>query len=219
MRYVVILGGHTDALKDIAPFFARDSLKIRQLQDRWVIESSDLDACTPDEVSGAASQLLSRLHELLALYVGLYSPFEIATIHVLDDRGELVNMRSGPVGISINVTRPADVLGPAGPGSLGSRVLSKANDNPAIREALSLVGEQPLSWARIYDIIEFLGRRAISQSGLASEPEVDRVGRTANHYRHLGNPKPNPLPANAPTLREAGNWACDLVRKWISNRL
>jgi hypothetical protein len=219
-HYVMVLGGHTDELKDIAPFFTGDSLRIRHVENRWVMESSDLDASTPEEVSGTAFELLSRFHQLLALYIGLFSPFTIDGIIILNDRGERVSTMSGPVQLRITVRRRPEVLGPAGPGSLGSRVLSRASDDPAIREALSLVGhDEPLSWPRIYDIIEFLGNTAISKSGLASKTEVDRFRRTANHFRHLGNPRAKPLPPNDPDLRHARTWAYDLIMKWIAKRL
>jgi hypothetical protein len=99
-------------------------------------------------------------------------------------------------------------------------VLSRAVIDPAIAEALSLVGHEALTWGRIYDTIEFLGGpRSISKSGYAPESKTRHVRQTANHYRHLGNPKNHPLPSNPPTLAEAGVFAIDLMTRWIAERI
>jgi hypothetical protein len=100
---------------------------------------------------------------------------------------------------------------PTDSGSLGTVVRSRAATDPAITEALSLVGHQALTWGRIYDILEFVGGK---RSKVHS-----RVKQTANHYRRLGNPNNNPLPPNAPTLAEASLFATDLLKTWIAKRI
>jgi hypothetical protein len=110
--------------------------------------------------------------------------------------------------MTVNVYMPARrALIPTDSGSLGTVVLSRAATDPAITEALSLVGHQALTWGRIYDILEFVGVKRST------------VKRTANHYRHLGNPNNYPLPPNAPTLAEASLFATDLLKTWIAKRI
>jgi hypothetical protein len=121
---------------------------------------------------------------------------------------------------TFDIVRPAaQVLNPA-TGSLATVVLSRAVIDPSIAEALSLVGHEALTWGRVYDIIEFVGGpSSIKKSGFASERKAAHVKRTANHYRHLGNPGKYPLPPNPPTLADARVFAIDLMTKWIVERI
>jgi hypothetical protein len=92
--------------------------------------------------------------------------------------------------------------------------------DPAIAEALSLVGHEAPTWGQIYDIIEFLGGpSSVKKAGFASKHKAAHMKRTANHYRHLGNPEKYPLPPNPSTLAEARMFAIDLVIRWIAERI
>jgi hypothetical protein len=73
-----------------------------------------------------------------------------------------------------DIVRPAaQVFNPTASGSLATVVLSRAVTDPAITEALSLVGHEALTWGQIYDIIEFLGRaRSIKRAGYAPESKL-----------------------------------------------
>jgi len=110
-------------------------------------------------------------------------------------------------------------LYPTASGSLATAALSLAASDHAVREALSLVGSGEPTWPRIYDIIEFLGGpHLIAESGLASKKKTACVRRTANHYRHLGNPQNAKLPSNPPTLRVANLFALDILQRWIAQK-
>jgi len=63
------------------------------------------------------------------------------------------------------------------------------------------------------------GASSVKNAGFASEKKTARVKRTANHYRHLGNPGKYPLPPNPPTLADARVFAIDLMTKWIAERI
>ena len=103
--------------------------------------------------------------------------------------------------------------------SLGSALLARAVDDPAVAEALKLVGERDLGWPQIYDIIEFLGgAKEISSSGLGSRSRTELVRRTANHYRHLGRRVPDLLPTNAPTLAKAQLFVTGILKRWLATR-
>jgi hypothetical protein len=118
-------------------------------------------------------------------------------------------------------TGVGQALSPTASGSVGTAILSVAATDPAMTEALSLVSHEELTWARIYDIIEFLGggERSIEKSDFAPSRETGRVRQTANYYPHLGNPKDFLLPSNPPTLNEASLFAKGLLRKWIATRI
>jgi hypothetical protein len=116
--------------------------------------------------------------------------------------------------------RATRTLNPTVSGSVATDVLSRAANDPAVTEALSLHGNEAPTWARVYDIIEFLGGEgSIKKAGFAPRSETRRVRQTANHYRHLGSPRSNRLPPTPPTLAEAGVFAKELLRKWIATRM
>jgi hypothetical protein len=104
--------------------------------------------------------------------------------------------------------------------SLGARILERAAVDPALAEALQLVGTRTIAWSTVYDIIAFLGgARGVATHGLATKKEADTVRRTANHYRHLGSPHGYALPPQAPALNRASMFAADILKKWIAKRL
>jgi hypothetical protein len=215
----VILKGQTQVIEDIAPFFTSTILNIRRFEAEWVIESSCFESCqSSGEVFAVATELLAQFHHVLALYLALYAPFSLGAILTFDDDGSYTSSMTAPISINL-FHEPELALGPAGSGSLGNIVLSRVGTDPDITKALSMVGQEPLTWPRIYDIIECVGRASISKSGFASKGEVDRVAQTANHYRHLGRQKKNKLPENPPTLHEATRFATGLLKQWISRRL
>jgi hypothetical protein len=103
---------------------------------------------------------------------------------------------------------------------LGSAVFEVMLRDSALKEAFSLHGDGGLSWSQVYDIIEFLGGAdRIDRAGYANRKKTSVVRRTANYYRHLGNPKKYPLPPNPPTLDEASEFARSLLKRWIFSRL
>ena len=110
-------------------------------------------------------------------------------------------------------------LHPSPSGSVATAVLSLAASDPAVREALSLAGNEALTWPRIYDIIEFLrGSSSIAKSGLASKTKTGAVKQTANYYRHLCNPKDDKPSPKPPTLRAASLFATDILQQWIARK-
>jgi hypothetical protein len=202
--------GHApkNLLESIAPSFASAIATIRSRESEWILESSSFEPYESDEqLYGVANGLVSQIHGVLALYMGLYEqPLSVYALLRLADDDRLIARRRY-ITVGVNIFRPASqALNPTASGSLATIALSRAATDPEISEALSLVGHDSLTWGRIYDIIEFLGinNRIIK--------------RTANHYRHMGNPKNSPLPKNPPTLAEASRFARDSLRAWISTR-
>jgi hypothetical protein len=209
MPYATVITGAEHVLEDLAPSFSSAIAKIRRREGEWILESSRFEPYESDEkLYEAAKALVSQIHEVLALYLRLLDePLTVRALLKLTDDDKLVARRRYST-MTVNVYMPARrAFIPTDSGSLGTVVLSRAATDPAITEALSLVGHQALTWGRIYDILEFVRvKRSI-------------VKRTANHYRHLGNPNNYPLPPNAPTLAEASLFATDLLKTWIAKRI
>jgi hypothetical protein len=225
MPYAAVIRGAAHAphlFEDIAPSFCSRIATIRKRQNQWILQSSTFEPYESDKkLFESANNLLTQIHRLLALYLGRYSePISVRGLLSLTDDDKLIRQRHYFTE-TINVVRPArQVFNPTASGSLATVVLSRAVTDPAITEALSLVGQQAPTWGRTYDIIEFLGGpRSIERSGFAPGSETRRVRQTANYYRHLGKPKNYLLPQNPPTLTEAGVFAVDLLKRWIAERV
>jgi hypothetical protein len=220
-HYAVGLKGAKRLIEDIAPCFATILLTIRQHKIEWIMESSIFAQYkSHEELYEGAKALLTQVHQVLALYTGMYStPFSVNSTLTLDDNDTILHRR---LYATLNVTvysGATRTLNPSASGSLGTTVLAQAAADTAIMEALSLFGHEAPTWARVYDIIEFLGgERSLEKLDAVPRGEIRRVRRTANHYRHLGNPIKFPLPANPPTLPEASRFAVDLLKKWIEKR-
>jgi hypothetical protein len=197
-------------LEDIAPSFVSDIITIRRREGEWIVESSSFEPYDSDEkLYEAANKLVSRLHNVLALYLGLHgeSLSVRALLRLTDDDDKLIARRRY-VTFTVDIVRPAkQALNPTASGSLGIVVLSRAATDCKIAEALSLVGHEALTWGRIYDIMEFVGDKP------------GKMRQTANHYRHLGNPRNYPLPSNPPTLAEAGLFATNLLKDWTATQI
>ena len=220
-NYAAALKGEKNVLEDIAPCFNTALSTIRRLDDEWILESSNFERCqSVEEVYTVANALLLQIHQVLALYLVLTSaPLSISSIMVFN--GDiLVRRRIWAFSEPINVYRSAmKTLHPSPSGSVATAVLSLAASDPAVREALSLAGNEALTWPRIYDIIEFLrGSSSIAKSGLASKTKTGAVKQTANYYRHLCNPKDDKPSPKPPTLRAASLFATDILQQWIARK-
>jgi hypothetical protein len=216
---ITVAAGSNQMIEDISLSFSSAVANIRRRNGLWILESLSLDACDSHETAySAAKELLSTIHSVLSLYMGLGDePFSIGCTLQLTDDDKLIGSHAYGV-FKVNIVQPASqAFSPTASGSLATDVLSGMATDPAIAEALSLVGTD---WPRVYDIIEFLGgESAIERSGFAPRSQTHRVRQTANHYRHLGSPTGNPLPSNPPTLPEASRFAHDLLKQWIATRI
>jgi hypothetical protein len=221
MKFAVRLKGATNVLEDVADCFQGHSAKIQRLEDGWFLESSAFDACTSEaEVVGVAQKILLFIHRVCVMYVQLYSPLTIGGVNIFSDTGVLLN-RTLRDTTQITVYSPnglQELQNPSGEGSLGSAVVGAAMKNEGVREALAMLGD--LEWPQLYNIIEFLGDvDGIVGNGGATRQAVTDCRRTAAYHRHLGNPKPNLLPANPPSLSEARSLVLDLLKRWMSSQI
>jgi hypothetical protein len=214
-------GGTSQLLDALAPCFANHIATIRKKDDEWVLESSSFASCTTvDEVYREANALLSTIRKILALYMAWYdAKIYVSAVMKITDDGTITSRRIWSDSLRVNVVRsPTQVFSPTPSSSLATEVLSRAATDPAINEALSLIGDVTTDWHRVYDILEFLGETNSTTLG-ASRSHFRRVRQTANHYRHLGRQQGNPLPSHPPTLREAVQFATDLLKLWIAGRI
>jgi len=223
MPYAAAIRGPKDALEDVAPSFASPIAQIRLRDDEWILKSSTFEPYQSDEqLYASANDLLSLIHQLLALYLGRYhEPLSVHALLLLTDDDKLIARRRYKTYNVDIVKRAKQVFSPTASESLATVVLSRATTDPAVRTALSLVGAERTNWPQVYDIIEFLGIDQIVKLGFARRAYTELVAQTANHYRHLGRSRKSKLPQNktAPTLGEASLFATDLLKRWIATRI
>ena len=73
-HYAAALQGAKHIVEDIGQCFNTTLVTIRRRRDiEWIMESSNFERCeSSEEAYEIAKQLLSRIHQLLALYLSLY---------------------------------------------------------------------------------------------------------------------------------------------------
>jgi hypothetical protein len=118
-------------------------------------------------------------------------------------------------------------VGPGLPPVAPARVwLASGESNPNVADALELLAAPHLSWANLYKIWEILrddvggGSKAIKDRGWASDNQLTRFTRSANHPKASGadarhardttEPPPNPM-----ALSEARDFILTLVQDWL----
>jgi hypothetical protein len=223
MRYVAVLESPVAGLAECARCFTSDLCRITELKGRWVLESSSFNLCSnPSDVFPLADAMLFIVRRIMSLYNGLSYPPTVASIQCIDAGGQLCGntIRSSSI---IKITSPTamtELETPIHEQPLATAILESTLKDIKIKEALTLYQDIEHRWADVYDIIEFLGGpKQIEQSGRGGGKVATVVKRTANYYRHLGRPKPYPLPSNPPTLGEASLFAKRALSHWIESRL
>jgi hypothetical protein len=222
-----LLTGEEDVLASIAPCFDSDAARIKkqrlkEKEDSWVLESSEFARCrTGIEVLALADEIVSRIHQILALY-GNYTPvLSVDCISWTNAKGE--SLRTVRDSFSVNVVSSkglAELKSASGTQPLGSAVFEAMTRDVKVNEALTLHGDSGLSWSQVYDIIDIVGGvKSIVKAGYATRKQASAVRQTANHYRHQGLKKKPPLPANPPTAAQANEFARGLLKRWIASRL
>jgi hypothetical protein len=218
MKFDVQLKGQVETLEAVAPCFQSDRVRIIK-RDDWFLESSEFDQCSNGgQVFPIADDILRLIHRVCLLFTGLASPFEIGYVQPYSDTGSPLRRALRSIQ-TINVYSSAgiqELRTLKGTQTLGAEAISRALDDQTIRIALSLIGEHGPQWPQIYDVVEFLGWKAIVNKGWATQREVKRVKRTANHHRHAGRPGRNPLPPNPPSLHDSATFVLGLLKKWIT---
>jgi hypothetical protein len=223
VKYAAQLKGLEHTFEIIAPCFQGDSLRIVKRGEGWFLESSELNKCTDgNQAFAVADELLRLIHRTGYLFARLSPAFEIGYIQPYNDAGE-------PLRRGLRASRTINVLSSEGvnelsllhgSSTLGSLAVSRALPDKNIQEAFSLLGsDMDIGWHQIYDIVEFLGPKTIEKKKWATTKDVRVLRQTANHYRHLGRPKKNPLPPDPPALGQAKDLALKFLKSWLLERL
>jgi hypothetical protein len=221
MKWAVQLTGLESTFEMLAPCFQSDYLRIVK-REVWFLESERLNQCVDANAAWAvAEKLLTQLETTAYLFAGYGRSFEIGYAQSYKDDGTL-----GPRGLRGTAT--INVVSAVGTeelkfnrvdSTLGSYVAYRVTQDPDIQAAFSLIATEEVNWHQIYDIIEFIGPTVIGKKKWASIKEVRIIKQTANHYRHLGRPKKNPLPPNPPTVHQARARALAFLKLWLLERL
>jgi hypothetical protein len=222
-----LLTGQEDVLASIAPCFDSDSVRIKkqrlkEKEDSWVLESSEFAVCTTgSEVLAAADDIVSRIHQILALYCNYTPVLSVDCISWINAKGESLRTLRGSFSVNVVSSKGlAELKSVSGTQPLGSAVLEALTHDVKIKEALTLHGDSGLSWSQVYDIIDLVGGvKGIIKVGYATQKHASAVRQTANHYRHQGLKNKPVLPANPPTIDRANEFARGLLKRWISSRL
>jgi hypothetical protein len=215
-------GGQHHVLESVAACFDSDDAKIRKQEEDWVLESSAFASCVDGEqVFPIADDLVSRMHQVLSVYCGATETLSVGHIYWVDAEGKKLRTIRGALPVNVISSKGlAELKTRRGAQPLGSAVLNAMINDATVKEGLALHGSDGLSWSQVYDIIEFLGGEAgIDKAGYATRKHTRFVRQAANHYRHLGSPKIYLLPTNPPTLADAGAFASNLLKQYISSRL
>jgi hypothetical protein len=222
-----VLTGQEDVLASIAPCFDSDTSRIKkqrlkEKEDSWVLESSEFALCTTgNEVLAVADDIVSRIHQILALYCNHTPILSVDCISWINAKGESLRTVRGSFSVNVVSSKGlAELKSASGTQPLGSAVLEAMTRDVKVNEALTLHGDGGLSWAQVYDIIDLTGGvKGIVKAGYAARKQASAVRQTANHYRHQGLRKKPPLPANPPTVDQANEFARGLLKRWIASRL
>ena len=169
---ITVSAGSTNVFEDFMRSFASAFANIRKRAGQWIIESSSFDACDSHEaVYSAAKELSTTIHTILSIYMGFDNKsFAISSTMKLTDDDKLIDGRAYGV-LRVNVVRPASEVFPStASGSLATDVLSRMATDPAIAEALSLVGHEGTDWPRDLPHHRILrGRACHREVGLCAE--------------------------------------------------
>jgi hypothetical protein len=108
MPNAAVITGAEHILEDLAPSFASAVAIIRKREREWILQSTSFELCESDEtLYESVKELLSRIHKVLALYLGLYEqPLTIRALLRLTDDDKLVARRRYAT-LGVNVYMPA----------------------------------------------------------------------------------------------------------------
>lgn len=221
MKFAVQLKGDAHVLESLTPCFQADGVRILKRDDEWFLESSRFAPCANGgEVFTIADEILRLIQRVSYLYARHLSPLEIGYVQPFSETGAPLK-RTAQASFTLNVVSAAgieELRNSRGSQTLGAEIVDRAMTDEPVRAALSLLGQGDLQWPQIYDIIEFLDPEVIVKKKWATREEVRKLRQTANHFRHLGRPKKNPLPPGPPSLNESRTCVLGFLKKWISHQ-
>lgn len=144
--FAAVLSGQENELKAVAPFFDASNARIRMRDGEWTLESIAFAVfAQADDVFAPADAVLQRMHQILALYICLYSPLSISGILMFDGNGKLVKRRMR-VMMNVEAYSPSTELAvKVEEIPLGNALLDASTRNTPIAKAFALHGTEALS--------------------------------------------------------------------------
>jgi hypothetical protein len=233
-RWQVELTGHQFDLEDLPRWFTVPELRVVEQEGHFLLEAEQFDDLHESAaVHSAARELLPRINGVAKLKIGSFRDVAVgAAVIELDEEGlerqhvvllvGTVEARAKASGVLLKVGQ--DELSAPAPGSLDTdQWLRAAEADPEAQEALGILGGRPHDWVNLYKVYEIVRSRAdIKSSGWASDNELTRFTRTANHPEAAGegarhgrmssDPPPTPM-----SLSEADAFVGRIVMAWLSS--
>lgn len=186
----------------VPPTIATCSL-LPELKNTVVMDSpqfAELDG--RHELEPYIAQLLERLTALALIYHRGFFPGRFALQQV--QRGH-TSRRT----FTFTVVRPM----PDGWEDGVAEALQLAESDERVAHALRLLRDPEVTWADLYDVVEFLLDK---WPPARSDAELTKLHqRTANYYRHLGSPDENRLPRSPPTIEQSREYVLDRLACWM----
>jgi hypothetical protein len=181
------------------------------------VGSAEFMNFTPSEAYQRVENMLGNLTALMHVY----SPntrrrFEVWQVHELHASGRQSAIKRLTMTVShtdgmAKLTESVD-----GTVSRAALLLRLAQSDGRISEAFALLQTPEPSWGAVYDVLKFVEQSPVTKG---KRTKVDTYRRTANWYRHLGEPDREPKPSNAPNLIEARTFAFGLLQDWLELRI
>jgi hypothetical protein len=173
-----------------------------------------------------ARTLLRRIGGLHQIYVGSSGELRLDRYTYQKDAGGENQWAALSNSVRLTVTTTTGLPHLQSPIDSGdttcSELLSTAARDERLGRAIALVGNEPLGWHGIYDVLEAINRREERIVALFKPFEVNidlnylnDLGRTANHHRHAGNLQGYPLPNRKIELHEARQFIARLLQFWL----
>jgi hypothetical protein len=233
-RWHVELTGHQFDLEDLPRWFTAPELRVVEEDGHFLLETEKFDGLhKSSEVHAVARELLPRINGVAKLKDGSFRDVVVgAIVRELDEEGTerqhavvlagTIEARSKLSAVLVRVGQDEPPV-PA-PGSLDTdQWLRAAEADQDAREALGIWGGRPHDWVNFYKVYEIVRSRAdIKSSGWASDNELSRFTRTANHPDSAGedarhgrmsaDPPPKPM-----SLPEADALVGRIVIAWLGS--
>lgn len=180
-----------------------------------LIGSPDLLKMGPVEALQCVENMLRNVTALMHIYSpNTRRSFEVWQVHEVHASGKQSAVKRFM--IAINKTDGHTSLSKLiGAESRASLLLRLAETDIRVRDALGLVQSADPGWGVVYDALKFVKSAAVAKD---RQSKIRKILGTASHYRHLGEHKRPPLPANSPSLPEAREFAFGLLQEWLDRR-
>lgn len=220
-RWCVLVKGDEISLRELHKLLPSPLYRCEYEQDLCVLTSPTFDEIS--EVADLSAHVTALLSHLVAVMRTLSSPS--ARLEFVGTRSKTPDGRNRATSrpVRINIIDPAalDFAHMPHPeeGTAALALASLASRDGAVALAFRIMSAPEFGWREIYDIVELLGEQEFLRDGQVTKRALRDLKQTANHYRHLGEPAKNPLPADPPSFWEAYQLVSAVLREWLDRRL